>query len=150
MFDLKAAAVPQRILAPPRLHWVWVLVLGIVTGGVFWCVWLIVQSVWTRRVRDRGSALWFAIFYLAMKLSQTFLELTHYSLVPRDIIPLLADALETLERLGYLATISMLWIELQQRPISLGLSGLGAYFFGPVYIQYSLQEAAKRKVADAI
>jgi hypothetical protein len=42
--------------SPPRLHWAVVLVLSIVTIGVFGYIWALVLSFWLKRVRASSSA----------------------------------------------------------------------------------------------
>jgi hypothetical protein len=42
---------------PPDLPWWVALLLGIVTGGLFFVVWDIVEAAWMRRVSERSAAL---------------------------------------------------------------------------------------------
>jgi hypothetical protein len=42
---------------PPNLPWWVALLLGIVTGGVFFVIWDIVEAAWMRRVSERSVAL---------------------------------------------------------------------------------------------
>jgi GYF domain 2 len=42
---------------PPNLPWWVALLLGIVTGGLFFVVWDIVEAAWMRRVWERSAAL---------------------------------------------------------------------------------------------
>jgi hypothetical protein len=146
--DSEVSGVPHGLIevpAPPRLHWAWVLLLSFVTLGLFWCAWLIIQAAWTRRVRAKGTAVWFAIFYLVIFSTRLLLEMTSYALVPYQLVPAVADAGGALNLLGYVAAVSMLWFEMKERPISLWLSGWGTYLLGPIYFQYSLNQAKNVK-----
>lgn len=42
---------------PPDLPWWVALILGIVTGGLFFVIWDIVEAAWLRRVSERSAAL---------------------------------------------------------------------------------------------
>jgi len=42
---------------PPNLPWWVALLLGIVTGGLFFVIWDIVEAAWMRRVSERSAAL---------------------------------------------------------------------------------------------
>jgi hypothetical protein len=150
MPDFDAVAGPRRwseMPAPPRLHWAWVLVLSIITVGLFWGVWLVVQAAWTRRVRGGGAAIWFAIFYLVIFSARLLLEVTRYALVPSKLVSTVSDTGRTLNLVGYVAAVSMLWFEMKEKPVGLWLSGWGTYLLGPIYFQYSLSEA--KTVKDA-
>ena len=39
---------PTNVPLPPKLHWGWVLLLTIVTAGLFYVIWSFVQAVWVR------------------------------------------------------------------------------------------------------
>src|ERR1700760_1991368 len=42
---------------PPNLPWWVALILGILTGGLFFVIWDIVEAAWMRRVSERSAAL---------------------------------------------------------------------------------------------
>src|SRR6267378_836963 len=52
-----AAAAAAQYPAPPSLHWGVVLLLGILTCGLFGWVWAIVQANWMRKVQPASKAL---------------------------------------------------------------------------------------------
>jgi uncharacterized protein DUF4339 len=54
-----APAMGARMLFPdpPDLPWWVALILGIVTGGLFFVLWDIVEAAWMRRVSERSTAL---------------------------------------------------------------------------------------------
>jgi hypothetical protein len=126
---------------PPSLGWGWVLVIGIITGGLFWLVWIVVQAAWVRRATGKSAALWFAVGYLALHLCLFGVSLAR-ALGAMDY-SLAATILEDSSILGYLghaATASLIWMELRSPRIGLWVHGMGNYFFGPVYFQYCLRD----------
>ncbi|MCW5650820.1 MAG: DUF4234 domain-containing protein [Ramlibacter sp.] len=53
---------------PPKLHWAIVLLLSIVTLGLFYFIWMFVQSRWARRVNPDSSATSLLIVYAALSI----------------------------------------------------------------------------------
>lgn len=53
---------------PPKLHWAYIVALAIVTGGLFWFAWLLVQATWIRKVRPQSNALLWLVGSLAAAL----------------------------------------------------------------------------------
>lgn len=52
------SAVPLPLYAdPPDLPWWVALILGIITGGLFFVIWDIVEAAWMRRINARSAAL---------------------------------------------------------------------------------------------
>ncbi len=130
----------------PRLHWIWVLVLGLLTGFIFPWVWLIVQSNWSRRVRGRSVAFPLAIglliaqlcFLFAGESGGGFLILFGFYIggSANGVIAglwLVAVALR-------ITNVFILRSELQSEPISIPLSVVMTLLFGPIYFQYHLRD----------
>src|SRR5512140_1512806 len=65
-----AANAPQ----PSNLHWAWVVVLGIVTIGIFWAIWLVVEAVWVRKVRPQSQSLYYILGYIGCAFGSGFLD----------------------------------------------------------------------------
>jgi hypothetical protein len=59
LFPAPAMANPPRPLFadPPDLPWWVALILGIITGGLFFVIWDIVEAAWMHRVSGRSTAL---------------------------------------------------------------------------------------------
>jgi preprotein translocase subunit SecY len=149
-----APPVVRAVPDPPRLHWGWVLLLWVVTFGIFGSVWLIVQSNWVRKVRGHSRTLPWAIAYtsvlpvlflfaIVMAVLEVLLSLQN---IPA-IVGLVIEWAQITLFLLWLVTIFMLSNELSAEPIGIPLSGLGTFFFGPVYFQYHLHNY---KVSDAV
>jgi len=55
--ELFAAPCAMQFPDPPDLPWWIALILGILTGGLFFVIWDIVEAAWMRRVSERSVAL---------------------------------------------------------------------------------------------
>jgi cytochrome c-type biogenesis protein CcmE len=51
-----SSSLSNGFLPPPRLHWGWILILGVITADFFWAAWLIGQANWARKVRGKSTA----------------------------------------------------------------------------------------------
>ncbi len=132
---------------PPRLHWVWVLVLTVVTAGVFWMVWLVVQARWVKKATGNSRPLAWAWAYLVFVVGllvaaitgAVFLTLTEQRSVFTDFMDTLQNLRRVVGFLLYIATVFLLKGALESSPIRIPLHGLATFFFGPIYFQYHLQ-----------
>lgn len=142
-----APPVYRAFLSPPRLHWAWVLVLSIVTAGVFWMVWMVVQAYWVKKATGNSKAFAWTLAYLFFVVGLMVVAVAgsvFYTLTEQH--SLIADFMDTLQNLRravgfllYIMSAFMLKSALESSPIGIPLHGLGALFLGPVYFQYFLQ-----------
>jgi hypothetical protein len=131
-----AAAAAALYPAPPSLHWGLVLLLGIVTCGIFVWIWALVEANWVRKVQpaSKGMVLW--AFAIVLSFINGALSQTHDSG---------AKALGSLFSLGAI----VLWIvgsfsmknSIEEHyntaePLGLQLSGVMTFFFAIFYFQY--------------
>ncbi len=140
-----APPVVRAVPDPPRLHWGWLLLLWMITFGIFGSVWLIVQSNWVRKVRGHSRTLPWTIAYASI-LPALFLfamimavvgVLLHLQNI-QAIVELAVEWARIAMILLWIVTIFMLSNELNAKPIGIPLNGLITLFFGPVYFQYHL------------
>lgn len=135
-----AAAAAARYPSPPNLHWALVLLIGIVTCGIFLWVWAIVQASWVRKVQpaSKGIILWSSAILLSL------LEVV-VSTMPNNS----AQGLMILFRLAG----AILWISGSfsmknsieehyntDEPIGLNLNGVMVFFFNVFYFQYHFNQ----------
>ena len=143
-----AAAAAALYPSPPSLHWGIVLLLTIVTCGLFSWVWAIVEANWVRKVQpeSKGMILW--SFAILLSLIAGVL-----SAVPDNS----SKGVAVLARLGGI----ILWIagsfsmknSIEEHyntaePIGLDLNGVMTFFFNIFYFQYhftQINEARKRQ-----
>ena len=133
---------------PPRLHWAWVLVLTIVTAGIFWMIWLVVQARWVKNATGNSRPLAWALAYLIFVVGVLLVAFgggVFFILSGRHSqIAVFMDTLQNLRRavgfLLYLASVFMLKNALEAQPIGISLHGLGTFCFGPIYFQSYLRD----------
>lgn len=132
------------LLAPPRLHWGWVFLLGVVTFGLFFVIWLIIQANWAQKVLPRPSkALPFSV---GLSIAWVLLEGANITM---HVIS--GGPLQGMMALAYLLTLLIYFIlyviasftlrsELQAQPIGIPLSPVMTFFFSSIYFQYNLMD----------
>ncbi|MDR3736352.1 MAG: hypothetical protein P4L10_12545 [Acidobacteriaceae bacterium] len=133
------------IPAPPRLHWVWVLVLSACTLGFFGNIWLIVQSYWSDKVHEGNSKalmfsvlnLSFFVIYQAAEFAMKHLGLSGMFLA---IVALVCAFGAFIQVILYFTTVFVLRSELQKEPLGLSLGGVMTFLFGTLYFQYFLHD----------
>ena len=143
-----APPVYRAFPAPPRLHWVWVLVLSIVTFGTFWAVWLVVQARWVKKATGNARPLAWTVAYLTffcLVMVAAISGSVYFTVIDRHGIYADLDArLANPERLVsfalYIASVYMLKSALERAPIKIRLHGGATLFLGPIYFQYYLRD----------
>ena len=146
MSDLHAidAAYPP----PPRMHWVVLLVLSIVTVGVFGSLWAVFVSYWLQKMSSKSMTL--MLFGIAALL--TIGQLVFQYLVP------LQNLSEWLGLFGVIVWIiaafsmrrDLLKYYNEDEPIGLSLGVWMTLFFSIYYFQYHLREIALFKQEQAL
>jgi hypothetical protein len=124
---------------PLSMHWALVLVLSIVTCGVFALVWMFLQAAWVRRLDPTNNAL----IILAVGIPAQFL-LSIAAAVEGE-----GSSLGLFAYLvGFVATevayFSMR--EVMQNRFVLRLSGILTFFFTLLYLQYHMSRIANGEV----
>jgi len=141
-----APPVYRGLPAPPRLHWAWVLLLCVVTMGLFVPIWLFVQARWVKKATGRTRPFAWTLAYL-LNIPLILLLLIAGSVAiaimnRQDLIGDFSYAVSELSQVWayvlYIASVFMLKSALEAPPIKIPLHGLGTLFFGPVYFQYFL------------
>lgn len=134
--------------SPPALHWGWVLLLSIVTLGLFYIVWIFVQAVWVRRRIDRKSH---AIHWLLVYLLLSIVGETMTGMAPSESVRAGAGALISLVGMAAFVVAafsvrrSLLDHYNSVEPIGLTLSAAMTFFFGALYFQYHFGKIANWK-----
>jgi hypothetical protein len=143
------AAAPASVAPPPRFHWGWVLLLSIVTLGLFYIVWAFVQAAWVRRLDPSSNALKLLAIYLVLTLVGEWLADT----APQESAQVLAGALLSLAGaiVSIFAFFSMRRSLLARygdggpEPIGLKLGRAMTFIFNVLYFQHHLTRIAKWK-----
>jgi hypothetical protein len=154
-----APPVYRAFPAPPRLHWAWVLVLSIVTVGIFWPIWLVVQARWVKRatgnIRPFAWTMAYMLFHCLVVMvaiaGSVYLAITGQHGIYADF----AERLQILQRvvnfLLYIASVYILKSALESQPIRIPLHGFTTFLFGPVYFQaYLCNYSVEGKVGEQL
>ena len=133
---LPAAMQPSPYPPPPSLHWGIVLLLAILTCGLFGSAWAIVEAIWVKKVQPSSKALLYLCPAFVLLIAGGILD---------------ASPDENLQTLGAIPNIGggVLWIVASfsmkssieehynvAEPLGLTLSGVMTFFFNVYYFQY--------------
>lgn len=146
-FGAGAVTFAENRPLPPGLHWGIVLLLSLVTFGIFYDIWLIVQAVWIRKVLPQSQSLFYILgaigsFFAAAAYLRSpigvVIQLVGLVLLLIGVFKLRSDIED------YYATVN---------PAGLSLSGVMTFFFNALYFQYHFrnirEELQARGVAAA-
>jgi len=140
MAEFVELAEVAELPTPPRLHWGWVLLLTILTGGIFAAFWMLTISRWLQRIRGVSQANgWAWVFMVAACVNFVF-DLPFLPSNYSGTVGFLDGATFVL----YVVVAFMLQGELEEPPIGLRLSGAMVFFFAPIYFQYHLHQFGDR------
>lgn len=149
-----APAPVRAVQPPPAFHWGWVLLLSILTLGLFYVVWAFVQAVWVKRIDPSSNALKLLVLYLVLALVGQWLTDTSPS---KEAPQALLGALLSLSGavVSIFAFFSMrrsllaCYGEGGVQPAGLQLGRIMTFFFNVLYFQYHFTRIAKRPGDDA-
>ena len=144
-------AMPTGIAGPvpTDFHWALVLVIGVVTCGLFWWAWWIVEAVFIRKLTSNSKALLFVIFSFVCYFSGGFVKGMMRALNP-------AESVNYSVPFYLIAFLLFVIAEFQMKndledyysttePINLQLNGVMTFFFAVWYFQHHLSRIAQWK-----
>ncbi|HMF92018.1 MAG TPA: DUF4339 domain-containing protein [Candidatus Angelobacter sp.] len=143
-----AAATPAMASGPvpPDFHWGLVLLIGVVTCGLFLSAWLIVEAAWIQKIKPGAKSLVLVILAVVASYASAFMGggVTHADTHPLGALFWLAGIV-----LHIVAIFSMR-SELEDyynsvEPIYLQLSGVMTFFFAVFYFQHHFSRIARWK-----
>ncbi len=131
---------------PPKLHWALVLLFGLVTLGLFFLVWIFIQSRWVRRIDPRSNATALLAVYLVLtilgQLTAGGEEEGGAAILGSVLV--LAGAIASIIAMFSMRR-SMLDYYNQVEPIGLKLSGILTFFLNVFYLQHHMTRIARWK-----
>jgi len=137
------APAPERELVPlpPNWHWIVVLLLGVVTWGLFNGIWALIQANWVRRLIRNNKPLVLVAMYPAGMVTIFIMAALRIPLVP---------LVNLITAIVYLIGIFSIRSAMEEyynstENIGLQLSGVMTFFFSTVYIQYHINQIARWK-----
>lgn len=132
--------------APPEMHWAVVLLLSMVTCGIFGLVWFYKQAAFVKRLDPRNQAIQFFFAYIAVLVLSVFLSLMgRYSflLLFNILLPWAALAL-LLAAVFSMRSVLMRHYNTVEN-IGLKLGPVMTFFFNMLYFQYHFSRIAQWK-----
>jgi hypothetical protein len=146
-----AGAAPAMAAGPvpPDFHWALVLLITVLTCGIFNSVWIIVEAAWIRKIKPESKSLLLVVLGIAsiygIQLVSGFIAAMNNT-EPNPLTGLLALAGAIVLLIGTFAMRSDLEDYYNSvENINLRLSGVMTFFFSVFYFQYHFSRIAKWK-----
>jgi hypothetical protein len=149
VYGVQAVSALGEPAVPIDFHWALVLLIGIVTCGIFNYAWLIVESVFVRKVKPESKGLLFVIiaiagFFVGGFVNGIMAAASHGQATPYGSLFSLAALVL------YLVGVFQMKSDLEDyynsiEPINLQLSGVMVFFFNVYYFQYHFSRIAQWK-----
>ncbi|MDE1163201.1 MAG: DUF4339 domain-containing protein [Acidobacteriaceae bacterium] len=146
--------LPQLFPDPPDFPWWAVLLLSIVTGGLFTVVWGVVQSAWLRRIDRTCVSIYLYLINAVVFLlrAPSIFHSVHHNIFGTNVYVAPHPVLGTLSFVLFLLTRFMFRAELLKHfngpePIGLRLGGVMTFFFGVTYFQFHFNRINELKRA---
>jgi hypothetical protein len=139
----QAAGPNPSFPAPPDLHWMIVLILTLITLGIFGVIWLFVEAAFVKRIdRKNNALLLYALFVLCWYGGTTYGFISGHPAVESFFF--LAGIVLML--IGHFNMLSSLEIHYNRdEPMGLRLSGVLTFFFAVFYFQYHFSRIRRWK-----
>ena len=122
---------------PFSLHWAIVLLLALVTWGLFALFWMFVQAVWVRRIDPKSKALYLLTGGTASAMILGFIS---------GITGAEGIGLDLLVRLVWIVAVLVAYFDMRaaiEVRFGVELSGIMTFFFNVLYLQYHLRLIAR-------
>lgn len=144
---------PANYVAPPRMHWAVVLLLSLVTLGLFFMVWVVLQALWVRKVAPETRVLHYVVAYIAISFLAGVVDgaVGDSAAAVTALMQLVGFAL-------YLFAVFTMRTHIEEyfQPVEPGfkLSGVVTFFFAIFYFQYHFrrlhEKTQNRAMAAAV
>ena len=129
---------------PPSMHWALVLVLSIVTCGIFGIAWLFIQAGFVKKIDPQSKAMPMFLGYIAIiLLSSVFLRGSMMALTLLPLIQLGAMVLFWIGAFGMRKSLVTYYNSVENCGLRLG--PIMTFFFSVLYFQYHLARIANWK-----
>ena len=135
---------PELVPLPFNLHWLIVLILGVVTRQLFNLVWALVQANWARRLCGDNKPLVLVAMYPAGMIAGTLATVLFPRSAPLGAVFIFGGAIVYLFGMFSIKAAMEEYYSTTEN-IGLQLSGVMTFFFSTVYIQYHINSIARWK-----
>lgn len=141
LFGTGDAATLPDVPSPPGLHWALVLLLAVVTCGIFSIIWLFVQANWARKIDPQNKAMILISIYLVGAFAAGGLN-AFAEAGGTEGLELLAALINLAGVVclivGYFRIKDAMEATFGGAPLYLQMSGVLTFLFNVFYIQYHL------------
>lgn len=139
----------RTVPPPPQLHWALVLLFTVVTLGIFYLVWIIVQARWVKRIDPESQALSLQVIFIVLSIvGEVVIEASDAGSGAAVMGLLLTLAGAVAGVVGVFSQRRTMMSYYQQRlPQGLHLSPALTFFPGPFYLQHHMRRIAKQQKA---
>jgi GYF domain 2 len=139
-----AEPAPQLVSLAPNLHWVFVLILDIVTRQLFNLIWSLILANWARKLSNNNKPLVLVAMYPAGIITGMLVIMTERSMAPLGSFFILAGLIV------YVVGIFSIKAAMEEyynwtEKIGLRMSSVMTFFFSTIYIQYHINRIARWK-----
>jgi hypothetical protein len=138
-------AVDRSFPAPPKLHWLLLVLFTVITAGIFMLVWMFLQSSWARKVDPESQATAFFAGEVFLYLLSLVFAASSSSALKSLELPLLLGSCIPFYAGVYSIRRSMLDHYNKVEAIPLEISGAMTFFFGLLHLQYHMTRMAYAK-----
>jgi hypothetical protein len=132
---------------PADLHWALVLLITIVTCGLFGWAWLFVEAAYVRKIRPSSHGLLFSVFgfgvWLIGACINGYNRAIHGTSSPNWFFSIVAFALVIVALFQMKSDLEDYYNS--EEPIHLQLNGVMTFFFGTLYFQHHFSRIAQWK-----
>jgi GYF domain 2 len=133
---------------PPDFHWGLVLLIGILTCGIFFWVWLLVEAAFVKKIRPQSNGLVLAIVAMICSYGGPFIRV--FGMWGRMGIWPLGGLLSLASLVLVLIAVFSMKSDLEQyynsvEPINLRLNGLMVFFLAVFYFQHHFSRISRWK-----
>jgi len=148
-FGVQALPMQGNPIVPPDFHWGLVLLIGVVTCGLFFSAWMIVEAVFVRKIKPESKGLMFVIISIALSYVGGFANgfysaLNHTNPQPLSgLITLISVAILLVGAFQMRSDLEEYYNTTE--PINLQLSGVMTFFFAIFYFQHHFSRIAQWK-----
>jgi hypothetical protein len=142
-FGAVAASV-ERVSLPPNMHWAVLLLLSIVTCGLFGLVWYCIQAAWVRKVRPSNFALFLIIAHIGLSFAGGAIEVFESAKYMGPLFRITGIVLYVWAAFSMKSAMEDYFN--REENTGMTLSGIMTFFFSYIYFQYHFNEVSERRL----
>jgi hypothetical protein len=137
------AALGADPLLPPNLHWAIVLLLGVLTCGLFSTVWMFVEAAFVNKLQTGSKAILFYAIGVAAMFASGIIGRAADEKAVGGVIYLVGIVLLIAGHFSMKSALEDHYTRVER--IGLQLSGVMTFFFNVLYFQYHFSEIRRWK-----